>query len=89
MQLFSIGLVDLNLDGSPVLDNTGSPIKSYNSDDIVSFARTWTGFVHSYGWNFIDSLSITASYRDLWPKRGLGGKYIGDRYPLCVSLSSL
>ena len=44
MQLFTIGLVELNMDGSEVLDNRGFSIKTYDSSDIVSFARAWTGF---------------------------------------------
>ena len=44
MQLFTIGLVELNLDGSAKRDDMGVAIKTYNSHDIVSFARAWTGF---------------------------------------------
>jgi len=43
MQLFTIGLVELNLDGSARRDPLGVPLKTYNSQDIISFARTWTG----------------------------------------------
>ncbi len=43
LQLFSIGLVDLNRDGTPVLDNTNEPIESYTQDDIVGLAEVFTG----------------------------------------------
>lgn len=48
MQLFSVGLYRLNDDGSQQLDEDGNPIQTYDNDDIMSFARTWTGFVRSY-----------------------------------------
>lgn len=44
MQLFSIGLYQLNMDGSQVLDDDGIPIETYTIDDIMSFAAVWTGF---------------------------------------------
>jgi hypothetical protein len=99
MQLFTIGLVRLNMDGTEVLDTSGSPIKTYNSKDIVSFARAWTGFTQQpYRGNVEDINSPTRSsyldpmriqdirFRDIFPKRGLDGKFIGDRYPLCSDL---
>jgi uncharacterized protein (DUF1800 family) len=43
MQLFSIGLVELNEDGSPRLSN-GNPIDTYGSDDISGIARVFTGW---------------------------------------------
>ena len=46
MQLFSIGLHELNLDGTPRLKN-GQPIETYDMDDITGLARVFTGF--SYG----------------------------------------
>ena len=45
MQLFSIGLWQLNDDGTPIIDpNTNQYINTYSNDDIVSFARVWTGW---------------------------------------------
>ncbi len=46
MQLFSIGLFELNDDGSLRLDG-GKPIPTYDNDDIREFARVFTGL--SYG----------------------------------------
>jgi uncharacterized protein (DUF1800 family) len=43
MQLFSIGLWMLNPDGSRKLDETGSPIPSYDNRQITEFARVFTG----------------------------------------------
>jgi uncharacterized protein (DUF1800 family) len=43
MQLFSIGLVKLNLDGTPVLVG-GKPVETYTPADISGIARVFTGF---------------------------------------------
>ena len=47
MQLFSIGLFELNIDGSLQLDNDGDPIPTYTNVEIREFAKIFTGF--SYG----------------------------------------
>ncbi len=44
MQLFSIGLVRLNPDGSPVLDAQGQPLPSYSQQDVENLARVFTGW---------------------------------------------
>ena len=43
MQLFTIGLYELNPDGSRVLDGDGRPIPTYDNDDIQEFAKIFTG----------------------------------------------
>jgi uncharacterized protein (DUF1800 family) len=43
MQLFSIGLYELNPDGTLTLVN-GQPVETYDSDDIVGLSRVFTGF---------------------------------------------
>ncbi len=47
MQLFSIGLWELNLDGTRVIDASGNPIATYTNDDIVQVARVFTGLQFS------------------------------------------
>lgn len=47
MQLFSIGLWELNQDGTRCLDTNGLPIPTYDNSDITEFARVFTGL--SYG----------------------------------------
>jgi uncharacterized protein (DUF1800 family) len=44
MQLFSIGLWELNLDGTRKLDAAGKPIPTYTRDDVVGVSRVMTGF---------------------------------------------
>jgi len=43
MQLFSIGLYELNPDGTPKLVG-GQPVETYDSNDIVGLSRVFTGF---------------------------------------------
>jgi len=43
MQLFSIGLHELNIDGSEVLDAEDNLIPTYDNDDIKEFAQVFTG----------------------------------------------
>jgi uncharacterized protein (DUF1800 family) len=44
MQLFSIGLVELNTDGSARLGSDGQPIETYGNADVIGMARVFTGF---------------------------------------------
>jgi uncharacterized protein (DUF1800 family) len=46
MQLFSIGLYDLNLDGSLTLSSNGFPIVTYNQDAILGTAAVFTGWTY-------------------------------------------
>ncbi|MGC6432489.1 MAG: DUF1800 domain-containing protein [Jejuia sp.] len=43
MQLFTIGLYELNQDGTYVLDGLGDRIPTYDNDDIKEFAKIFTG----------------------------------------------
>ena len=43
MQLFTIGLDHLRIDGTFVTDVDGSPIPTYTNANIETFARVWTG----------------------------------------------
>lgn len=43
MQLFSIGLFELNPDGSAKLDGSGNQIPTYDNEDIKEFAKIFTG----------------------------------------------
>lgn len=44
MQLFTIGLVELNIDGTVKRDSNGQPIPTYTQDTIRGFARVFTGW---------------------------------------------
>jgi uncharacterized protein (DUF1800 family) len=47
MQLFTIGLYQLNPDGTQKLDPTGKPIPTYSNTDVLGLAKVFTGF----SWN--------------------------------------
>lgn len=49
MQLFTIGLYELNPDGTHKLDDNGEPIETYGQSDITNLARVFTG----YDWDFL------------------------------------
>jgi uncharacterized protein (DUF1800 family) len=46
LQLFTIGLQQLNLDGTPQQDNSGNPIPTYNQTAISNFAKVFTGWTY-------------------------------------------
>ncbi|TQF67643.1 DUF1800 domain-containing protein [Pseudoalteromonas luteoviolacea] len=53
MQLFTIGLDELNLDGTKKLDNDGNAIPTYSQTEIGGFAKVFTGWTFAYSarWN--------------------------------------
>ncbi|MDH3275357.1 MAG: DUF1800 domain-containing protein [Gammaproteobacteria bacterium] len=53
MQLFSIGLVELNIDGSEKLDQ-GQPIPTYDQEIIEGFAHVYTGWTYAGASRFQD-----------------------------------
>ena len=76
MQLFTIGLVQLNLDGTPQLSG-GSTTDTYSQDDITGLARVFTG------WDF-DFAGLTGGRghrhaRLHAPPDGAGGEPLRDR----------
>jgi uncharacterized protein (DUF1800 family) len=44
MQLFCLGLNQLNPDGTPVLDSSGNPIPTYTQNDVMDLGRAFTGW---------------------------------------------
>jgi len=44
MQLFSIGLLQLNADGTPKLGANGQPIETFTQSDVSNLARVFTGY---------------------------------------------
>lgn len=47
MQLFSIGLFELNLDGTHQVDGNGDSIPTYTNSDISEFAKVFTGLTYT------------------------------------------
>ncbi len=68
MQLFTIGLVQLNPDGTPRLDGTGAQIETYTNADITGLAKVFTGLSWDdgdFGGNNPDQTIPVAAYSPL------------------------
>ncbi|MCP3978270.1 MAG: DUF1800 domain-containing protein [bacterium] len=84
MQLFSIGLFQLNPDGSLVIDGTGEPIPTYDNDDITEFAKIFTGLsfdspAGDFGEglpNWTEPMRMYDAMHEPGPKFLLRGKYV-------------
>jgi len=57
MQLFSIGLVELETNGEPQLNAQGNPIPTYDNVDIAEFAKIFTGFNWGLSNNFYEGMN--------------------------------
>jgi len=75
MQLFTIGLVELNLDGSVKTDTNGAAIPSYDQDTIEGFAHVFTGWTFAGASRFrraevnaIDPMEPWEDYHDTGEK---------------------
>jgi uncharacterized protein (DUF1800 family) len=79
LQLFTIGLQQLNPDGTPQLDAAAQPIATYDQNTITAFARVFTGWGFASPRvagivNYIDPLvPVAASAHDRQPKTLLNG----------------
>jgi len=84
MQLFSIGLVQLEEDGTPKHDGTGAEIPTYDQNTIVGIAHAFTG------WNYAKATNWTwptpnllpmepwESYHDTQAKTVLDGRVLAQ-----------
>jgi uncharacterized protein (DUF1800 family) len=94
MQLFTLGLWKLELDGSFSTDENGEKIPTYSNKNIQSFARVWTGFgIQKFrgnieghrgtgSTNFLDPMKINQNWHDVLPKIG----YVPKRQRLLLLL---
>jgi uncharacterized protein (DUF1800 family) len=82
LQLFSIGQVLLNEDGSVQLNNNGDPIPTYNQDTISGFARVFTGWSYTCVWSYCGEMTIANASpsisNDFEHLRGWGTDYISN-----------
>lgn len=46
MQLFTLGLTQLNSDGAPVLDSNHNPVPNYNQSVVTNMAKAYTGWTY-------------------------------------------
>ena len=81
MQLFTIGLWQLNTNGTLQLDPAGDPIPTYDNGDIEEFARVFTGLRYAVARtnieiknaNLIDPMRSQESWHDVTEKTLLDG----------------
>ena len=83
MQLFSIGLVELNTDGTEKLDLQGQPIPTYDQDVIEGFAHVYTGWTFAGApsfrqaratrFNQVIPMQLYPGFHDTGSKRLLNG----------------
>jgi uncharacterized protein (DUF1800 family) len=57
MQLFTLGLNELNNDGTKKIGSTGQPIETYTNADVSNLARVFTGYSYDYA-NLVRTPSI-------------------------------
>jgi uncharacterized protein (DUF1800 family) len=63
MQLFTIGLYELNVDGTEKLDGQGQPIETYKNADVMAMAKVFSG----WSWGFDDNQLTEYNFRYGWP----------------------
>ena len=80
LQLFNVGLFMLNQDGTPILNQQGLPVPTYDQDKIIQFTKVYTGWTGcnqaaptcpnaSPGTpNFIDPMRLNSNNHDLTAK---------------------
>ena len=80
MQLFSIGLYELNIDGTPRIGSDGRSVPSYSQDDIEEFAKVYTGWsFKGTNWNHdaIESDTNLTDPLEAWQEHhDIGEKYL-------------
>lgn len=59
MQLFSLGLYQLNLDGTIKTDTTGAKLETYTQSDISNLARVFTGYDFDLSQNVNTIIALT------------------------------
>ena len=62
MQLFTLGIPKLNIDGTPILDGTGKQIPAYTEADVKALARIFTGWTLADGSSIDPGNSINPAY---------------------------
>jgi uncharacterized protein (DUF1800 family) len=65
LQLFSVGVVRLNQDGTVMRDTAGKPMQTYTQNDVVAAARALTG------WQFAPFADGTTSSSANWANYGV------------------
>ena len=86
MQLFSIGLYELNNDGTYKMDDEGSLIPTYDNEDIREYAKIFTGLSYggpgahfgNYRVHFRTPMQMFDEFHSPGPKHLLGGVVVPE-----------
>ncbi|MCE4554980.1 DUF1800 family protein [Roseateles cellulosilyticus] len=78
MQLFSIGLYELNNDGSLKRDANGNPIETYTTADVMAMAKVFTG----WSWAYPDAQLNESTFRYSTPSVTAANDYQIDFLPM-------
>ncbi len=83
MQLFTIGLVELNMDGSVRRDSGGVPLPTYDQETIEGFAHVYTGWTfggspsfYQPSFDWLRPMDPYEAFHDTGAKRVLNGATI-------------
>lgn len=92
MQLFTIGLYELNNDGTRKLDAQQQPIPTYDNEDITEYSKVFTGLTWSDGtWffggppsdlSYVSDLVMWEDFHEPGVKNLLRGEQIPNRDPV-------
>ena len=74
MQLFTIGLYELNQNGTYILDRQGNRVPTYDNDDIKEFAKVFTGL----------GPADVEDFSDRTPRFGLGHYQVRKDMPMIM-----
>ncbi|RZI85845.1 MAG: DUF1800 family protein [Rubrivivax sp.] len=80
MQLFTIGLHELNVDGTPKLSAIGQPIETYRNEDVMALAKAFTG----WSWAFPDDQLTEVVFLKRSPDLSVAGDQRIDLLPMKV-----
>jgi uncharacterized protein (DUF1800 family) len=99
MQLFTIGLNQLNMDGSPVVDSNGNPVPTYTQAIVTSTAKALTGWTYPTAPGttaktnnpvyYLGQMSPVESEHDTTSKQIVGGATIAAGQSAAQDLNSL
>ena len=88
MQLFSVGLIKLNADGTVALDSNGRTIPTFTQAEVEGLARVFTGWASKprsgsvsesswqYDVDYVNPMVAYANHHDTGQKTIIGGKVI-------------
>ena len=94
MQLFTIGLCELNMDGTCQKDENGVDIPTYDNVDIAEFSKIFTGYTWNNPWcefgcgsldfngDIVQNMVMIDAYHDPNAKTLLNGQVVPARSPV-------